>query len=105
MKQTKGMFAIVAMLAVLTVLLPLTGAQRPTNNRPPKGKPATSRSRTFRWGSREAPRIQSREPRYVPNQVLVQLESREDTRGRLSLVNLNAAKQKNERLRIEVQEI
>ena len=104
MKQTKGMFAVIALLAVLAVLLPLTSAQRSINNRPPKGKPATSRSRTIRSRSRGVPPNQSREPQYVPNQVLVQLESREDTRARLNLVNLNAAKERNERLRAQIQQ-
>src|SRR5690349_5782111 len=106
MKQTKGMFPIIALLVILAVFVPLTGAQNPTTNRPPKGKPATSRSRTIRLRSRRTPPPNRlREPQYVPNQVLVQLESREDTRGRLGLANLNAAKQRNERLRTEVQYI
>jgi len=104
MKQPKGVFAIIALLVILAFLVPLTGAQNQTTNRPPKGKPATSRSRRVRWRSRGMSPKLAREPRYVPNQVLVKLESREDTRVRLGLVNLTAAKEKNERLRAEVQE-
>ena len=104
MKQTKAVFAIIVLLATFAVLFPFTGAQNSTNSRPPKGKPATSRSRTIPWRSRGVPRNKAREPRYVPNQVLVKLESRDDTRVRLGLVNLNAAKQKNEHLRVQVQE-
>ena len=108
MKQTKGMLAIIALLAVLAVLLQLTGAQKPTN-RPVKGtakklRPTTIELSRAKWRSREAPPNQPREPQFVPNQVLVKLESREDTRVRLGLVNLNAARQKNERLRAEVTE-
>lgn len=105
MKQTKGMLAIIALLAVLAGLLHFTGAQNPPSNRSAKGTPATSPPRTIpKWRSREVPSNRPREPQFMPNQVLVKLESREDTRVRLGLVDLNAARQKNERLRAEVQE-
>lgn len=50
------------------------------------------------------PATQSRVPQYVPDQLLVQLESREETRTRLGLGSIKSAKYRNEALRAAVQE-
>lgn len=50
-----------------------------------------------------APPQQAKVPEFVPGQVLVQLESRVETRARLGLSTLKQAMQRNEALKTEVQ--
>jgi subtilisin family serine protease len=108
------------------ILTSLVLAQNPPKAIQVKGKPAKSTTvkmvttRAVRRSSSAAlmsvgaaapvlpsvpsPLLQSHEPQYVPNQVLVKLESREETRARLNLINLQAAKLRNEALRADIQE-
>lgn len=126
MRVNKTTVAVVPMFALLGVWLAYTSGQNRSRNDRPKGTPAKSQAimpthRSVRRPSGAplaliaspaavsfppvpAPPKQPREPQYVPNQVLVKLESRDETRTRLNLPTSQAAKLRNEALTAKVQE-